>query len=184
MHVFASASVTDCSYIAIRYRLVNIYFSPLNDREHTLFVKIVFCFSAFLAVIPVRLYLNLVLLLLSLQQLYITRKKLYSRISTIPKSFVKNWARLIQKIHNVDPLLCPNAWVWWILSALSRIKTSSKRYCGILACGRPETTILPPDRSHIFLNSPTMATILKFRLMIIGSNSPEFILQVTPEIYA
>jgi hypothetical protein len=44
-------------------------------------------------------------------------------------------------------------------------------YCGILACGRAETMILPPERSHIFLNSPTMSTILKFRPMITGSNS-------------
>jgi len=36
----------------------------------------------------------------------------------------------------------------------------------------------------LFRNSFTMKTILKFRPMIIGSNSPEFILQVTPEICA
>ena len=34
MHVFASADVTAHPYIAIKYRLVNIYFSPLNGREH------------------------------------------------------------------------------------------------------------------------------------------------------
>ncbi len=44
------------------------------------------------------------------------------------------------------------------LSALSRIKTSSKKYCDILACGRPETMILPSGLSHIFLNSHTMTT--------------------------
>jgi len=55
---------------------------------------------------------------------------------------------------------------------MSRTKRSPKRYCGILAPGKPETMIRPSGMPHIFLNSPTMMTP-RFRPSIIGFNSRE-----------
>lgn len=86
--------------------------------------------------------------------------------------FRQNWARLIQKIYEVDPLICPKCQGPTRIIAFIEDDRIVQKLLKIWDYGRSTTMIrLPPILLSRPRRSPTTISILRFRPLTIGFNS-------------
>ncbi len=93
-------------------------------------------------------------------------------------AFRRNWARLIQKIYQIDPLLCPKCQGPMKIISFIEDELLIKKYWCIYDCGILETTTRSNRMMRICLplklNSPTIMPIRNCRPSIIGPNKALF----------
>ena len=63
------------------------------------------------------------------------------------KEYKRNWARLIQKIYEVDPLTCPRCFSEMRVKSIIERPEIVKKYFNTSICGRPGADLPPQTHS-------------------------------------